>query len=323
MTKHVSLAVMSLLFAMAMCIGCGEQQIDTSSDKAYVESLKIVYESVPEEGRKEFRKNLHRVLSEKARFGGGTLSESDMYIIYNIAVGLGNDKEREAVLALNGLTASEITQRGEAIGAEKDKRDQERRKKQLEADIAKLNESIDFLEKVVVSNKKFTEAVGQVEVTATGVEALEAKREAGSTQNSGRVGYFVALVTIKNNSSEVVQSVGGKITIADEAGEKIETKYLSTIEAADGYTISNKIDKHLNIAPGAEWRGKVFFKMYRIDKKHPYPLTQKYIATLSDVKVVLIGDTNEGSMSTEEIVENLAHGKDTLMKMEKELALIK
>jgi hypothetical protein len=50
--------------AMLLCVGCGDAKLDTSSDKAFSESLEKVYNTVPEAEREDFRRYLRMVMED-------------------------------------------------------------------------------------------------------------------------------------------------------------------------------------------------------------------------------------------------------------------
>lgn len=83
-TPRLILLSFAALFCVVM-VGCGGDKIDISSDSAYNESLKKIYEALPEAERAEFRDNFGAILTHALGIGSETMNENEMYTIYGLA----------------------------------------------------------------------------------------------------------------------------------------------------------------------------------------------------------------------------------------------
>ena len=301
-----------LVLAPLLAAGCGEPELDVSSEKVYQKSLKSIYKNVPKGDREEFRKNYSAVLGEKLRIDSSVLSEEEMYGVYNAVNDFGGDEDADNLLTFSGLTINEITQRGRSIRTQK-----------LKPTLQYLKEQIQNLEKEVEQDKIHAEKSAQVEVIYDGIEAQEGfNMEIFNSIKKpwGTVGLFEVFITVKNNSSESITKIHGSIHIADKDGGLGEALYLANLTPADSDELAPISD--LKIAPGTEWRGKVILDFTTPNQKYPFPPATEYKGTLSGVKSEFHGNTDPDGSLARARVEKLKKAKKYLNELEQELASI-
>lgn len=314
-----ALKMRSLAFLMFVCLSltaCGEAKLDMSSDKAYGESIKKIYEPLSEDDREEFRRNLGSVMSEIDGLGGsGYINEKDMYMMYNIATLFGGDEGVKALQALNGLTYSEITKRGRDI-----------RRAKLATRLEALKAEAAELEKAVADDEKFVAELKKVEAACTGIEAIEALGFRDKPE--GVVGVLAASITVKNNSSMVLENVDGRITFSDEVG-KIDDWGLQDNLRPANLGMKERFDPKFNIAPGAEWQGKFFLKLgighANNKKRHPFPVPpdKQYTASISDLTPNFVTEKSYRQSGMESRVTQLQNRRNSIKQLEEELAALK
>jgi hypothetical protein len=291
--------------AVLLCVGCGDAKLDTSSDKAFSESLEKVYNTVPEAEREDFRRYLNIVLENKAIRNAPDYEEISQ--LYSLIKAFGG--KDEMLGRINGLTKTEIVTQGKVI-----------LKKSLEERLATLNEQIAEAQKKVDEGKRLQAESEKVEVICTGVDFKEGV-EIWGNKPWGSIASFAALITVKNNSSETVKDIRGKISLTDGEPDSFSPNDLSSLKPVD-LPDDAYYPGSLDIAPGTEWKGKVAWSMMGPNKRHPYPPTKEYTVTISDVKVELDVERQWGDdIETQE--KMLAQSQQALKSVEAELAKIK
>ena len=262
--------------------------------------------------RVEFRKNYSAVLSEKLRVGSGVLNEEEMYDVYNSVKDFGGDKDVENLHTFNGLTIDEITQRGRDI-----------REQKLTTTIHFLTEETASLKKQVARDKKFAHNYSQVKVTSNRAHAVEGFNMEifNSIKKSwGTIGSFIIFVTVQNNSSESVKKIDATITILDKDGNKSIAPSLANLLPVDNDDLASTSD--LQIAPGAEWRGKFIWKLDTPNQKFPFPPASEHKVILSNIKPEFAVDAKLSSASMAKRAERFERSSKYLDTLKQELASI-
>lgn len=299
-----------ILGAFLLCAGCGDPTLDTSSDEAFSASLEKMYKSVPEAERESFRDYLNLTMNGKVPasfFGGGRKVPSyDEFIqMYSLVKAFGKEKDQGFMANINGLTRVDIMAKGQTI-----------LKTHLEARQVALNQQIAETQKKLDDYERLKQEPEKVEVICTGVDLIEGFYS--PEKPWGSVGTIATLVTVKNNSSETIKRIGGKVVLSDGSDTPLGDYSLGGLRAID-YPDDNAYIDSLEIAPGTEWQGKVLWKFFGPNKNHPFPATKQYSASLSDVTVSL--DTQmPNSFEMQMDTENLKRYQEALEAVEKELA---
>lgn len=123
----------AILLSILFCMGCfGEPKLDTSSEQAFVKSIAKIYENLPNTDKAVFGKYLTAAMfgeinsfnsrAEKIKEG----EYGELYLLINSVAG---EKASQYFNAVNGLTATQIQEKGKAIWAEAEAKALDARKK--------------------------------------------------------------------------------------------------------------------------------------------------------------------------------------------------
>lgn len=236
-------------------------------------------------------------------------------MMYDIAKLFGGDEGIKALQQLNGLTYSEITKRGLDI-----------RRANLMSRLEALKANAAELEKEVADDEKFVAELKKVEAVCTDIAAMESL--GFRDRPEGVVGILVASITVKNNSSLVLENIDGRITFSDDVG-KIDDWGLQYNLRPANLDMKARFDPKFNIAPGAEWQGKVFFKLGighgNNKKRHPFPVSshKQYTASISDLTPNFVTEKYYRQSDMESRVTQLQNRRNSIKQLEEELAALK
>ena len=318
---HITFTVFTVLLAFLFIPGCGEPKIDISSEQAFTASMEKVYNSVPDSEREAFRDYLNLTMEGKVPvsfFGGERKipSYDDLIQTYALVKSFGNRDDMKLLGNINGLTRTDIINKGKLLL----KLDLEERQANHQERLANLNKELAEIQKKVEADQKFEQEHQKVEVSCSGVEI----REGLNFENKpwGTIGSITAFITVKNNSSEPVKHISGNVDFFDGSSNRFDRVWLTYLLPIDQGDELLRVD-NLQIAPGAEWKGKVVLKMLGVNKNHPYPPKKQYSASLSDIKIILDSAVSRSNFDVESRVRRLQNLQDSIKETEAELAAMR
>ena len=311
--KNLPAAVAPLVFAVLLCIGCGEPKVDTSSDQAFAKSLDKVYKTVPEAEQEAFRDFLFLTMEGKVSalssvFGGKRKAPSYEEILktYSLVKAMGREGDPEPLRNIKGLTRIGIMNKGRAI-----------LKDYLEERQAALSEEIAKLEKITAECVALAEDMAKVEIELSGqVEAVPAK----GPEDAGKVGAFAIAVEIKNGSPRHLRNIKfGGLTVSDESGNTAGgTITFHDFETEKGEKLFQNGYNSLGVQPGEAVKGKLIATI-NPSSVFPYPPVKalKY-EIRGDEKALPVLDDEQGFDKFRE-----AEARERLARCNEELEIVK
>ena len=287
--KNLPPVFAGLIFAALLGVGCGEPKVDTASDQDFAASLGKIYSSVPEAEQEAFREYLHLTMegkvSAQSSFDGGKRkvpSYDEIMKTYAQVKAKGQGKDLEQLKNINGLTKTEIFNKGRAI-----------LKAGLEERQVYLGEALAKQENIIAECVAMAEDRAKVLIELSDqVVAVEAKRP----EDVGKVGAFEIAAVIENGSSRHLRNIKfGGLTVTDASGNTAGgTISFYDFETETGEKLFQDGNKSLGLKPGETAKGKLSTKITP-SSLFPYPPDKalKY-ETRSDEKAMPVLDDENG-----------------------------
>jgi hypothetical protein len=307
--------------SVLLCVGCSETKLDTSSDKAFSESLEKVYNTVPEAEREDFRDYLGIVVDGRyhpyvVAFGKiaerSTPSYEQIIKAYSLIKASGKEDGIAALNKLNGLTKTDIISQGKTIT-----------QKAIEERLPDINQQIDALSKETEPLKKYNEELAKISIELGPVEALESKNR------KGRIGELSVTVTITNGSSKKMTGFnnaqyGDAITFTDANGKKADGRVavsMSSFKLEDGsWPFSQGMySDNKGLDAGKSITGKITSGVSS-STPFPYPPENEFTAALVDGMVQPVLEDEDLIRSSRESMQTLELRMEEKKLLEADLA---
>ncbi len=213
MQKKVSFfAFLFVLFACLFSIGCAsEPKVDTSNDQAFVNSITEIYKALPETERADFGKYfMATIAGEITTFGFKNIKEDEYGKLYSMVKLSGEEKAAKYLNAVNGMTATQIQEKGKGIW-----------KSYWGKKLMQLNEQAAKLEASAQEFSKYAEEQAKVVV-----EIGEELELAPSTisRSEHMLGSVTVPISIHNGGTlRLIQFRSDTLIVKDEDGKIADT----------------------------------------------------------------------------------------------------
>lgn len=298
-----------LIFTVILCVGCGDAKVDTTSDKAYSESIKKIYDSVPDNEKEAFRKNFSAVLSSIPKFGTVNMNEKDLFALYDFVKLLGGDEGVKMLQPINGLTARQINEKGRGI-----------RKEKLAGRLASLQKSLPELEQEIARDQAHLEDLKKITVSVKEVEPFQYV-DTITKKPVARVGGLKAVFVVKNGSSVPLRDIKGDVEFkSPDPAKSYGWKQLSNSWRADGGKIEGVLNRNLKLAPGAELELVLEETLDIISRRETtYPTDKKFEIVINNFEPVLESSGDRPQYAIDSRATELTSLQNQIKSIEQEL----
>lgn len=309
MQKKVSVFAFLIVLSLCLfCVGCAsEPKVDTSNDQAFVKSMAETYKALPEAERADFGKYfMAAIAGEVTTFGPKSIKEDEYGQLYSMIKLRGGQDAEKYLAAINDMTAKQIQDKGKGIW-----------KSHFELQLVELNTKIAELDEYIKNNENAESERQKVTVESSPVTITEGVDAIGRPW--GAIKTFSTDVTITNNSNEDVTGIRGDLIFADESGNEAGRCNLWELKMKELKPSYDYGSPSIVIAPGASWAGSLQYNFsYPKRDKFPYPTNTQYVASTTDVKIVLKGDGERQRRTTEQAALNIKKLKESVVSIQKE-----
>jgi len=300
---------LGLVFMALICAGCGDAKLDVSSDKAYGESVRKLYDSVPAGERESFLKNFSAVLSSIPKFGSVNINEKDLFALYDFVKLLGGEEGVKMLQPVNGLTVKQINEKGRVI-----------RKDKLAERLASLQKALPELEKEIARDNAHLENLKKIFVSVKEVEPYQ-YIDPITKKPVAQVAGLRAVFTLKNDSSAVLRDVKGQVEFKGlDPDKRYGWKHLSDSWRADGVKIEGVLNRNMNLAPGSEVELVLEETLDIMSRRQtPYPTDKKFEVVISDFEPILEDSMDRPQYAVDSRAKQLSALQGQIKSVEQEI----
>ncbi len=312
MQKKVSFfAFLFVLFACLFSIGCAsEPKVDTSNDQAFVNSITEIYKALPETERADFGKYfMATIAGEITTFGFKNIKEDEYGKLYSMVKLSGEEKAAKYLNAVNGMTATQIQEKGKGIW-----------KSYWGKKLMQLNEQAAKLEASAQEFSKYAEEQAKVVV-----EIGEELELAPSTisRSEHMLGSVTVPISIHNGGTlRLIQFRSDTLIVKDEDGKIADTPSASfyNFTSENGSKPFQKGFRSEGVAPGETIKGKIVMKISFISDTFLYPPAKRIAVTYKEGPLEPILEGHDQLYNNREAASRLEGVKKEVEEIEAELA---